>query len=57
MKVLYKPQLKTQKCAYCGSLLKINYRDLQTDGLTFRKDVFYCKVCKGKNLVLFDKGE
>ena len=57
MKVLYKPKLKIQKCVYCGSELQIKYKDLRTDGMSLRKDMFYCKVCGGKNLVEFDKGE
>ena len=57
MKVLYKPKLKIQKCVYCGAELQIKYRDLKFNGASLIKDAFYCKVCNGKNIVEFDKGE
>lgn len=57
MKVLWKPKLQIQKCDYCGSELQVKYKDLRTNGRSGRKDCFYCKVCKSKNIIEFNEGE
>lgn len=57
MKVLWKPKLQIQKCDYCGSELQVKYKDLRTNRMSGRKDCFYCKVCKSKNIIEFNKGE
>lgn len=57
MKVISKPKLPIQRCICCGSILKIGYKDLKTNGMTLLKDIYYCKVCNGQNIVKFEQGE
>ena len=55
MQIISKPSLPLQICAGCGSVIKLKYRDLKTDGVSLRKTRWDCPVCKGVNIVCFGK--
>ena len=57
MKVISKSTLPIQVCEYCKSIIKVKYRDLQTDGFSMRKILWTCPVCKDRNIVNFVKLE
>ena len=57
MKVIKKPKLPLQTCKLCGAVLKVELKDLKTNGFVMAKTDFVCKVCKATNEVKFEKGE